>query len=109
MGAHEFSDLRMCDSRDPVDEVVRAQEPTSPAGTSDQQLAIHEIVPGGFVGLEQTVQFRGMGHPAGEETNPDGSIYEDHQANALVLPTPGLRLGTSVAPRSEPLSFRSLS
>jgi hypothetical protein len=99
----------MTDSRNLVDEVVRVQKLASPSSISDQQLAIYKIVPNRVVSLQQTVQFGSVGHPIRKETNPNGSIYEYHQAAALLLPLPGLRLGTSVAPVSEPLSLRSLS
>jgi len=46
---NEGSDLRVTDSRNPVNEVVRVQKPASPTGISDQQLAVYQIVPGGLV------------------------------------------------------------
>jgi hypothetical protein len=61
----------MTDSRDSVNEVVRVQQVGSPAGISDQQFAVHEVVPGSFVPLEQAVQFGSVGHPVGEKTDPD--------------------------------------
>jgi hypothetical protein len=72
---HEGSDVGMTDSRNPVNEVVRVQQLRSPAGISDQQLAIHEVVPGGFVSLEQAVEFGSEGHSVGEKTDPDRSVY----------------------------------
>jgi hypothetical protein len=46
---HEGNDVRMPDSRNSVNQLIRAQQLASPAGISDQQLAIHQFVPGGFV------------------------------------------------------------
>jgi hypothetical protein len=51
-GPNESGDLRMTDSRNPVNEVVRGQKPASPTGISDQQLAIYKIVPGHLVSLK---------------------------------------------------------
>ena len=99
----------MADRRNPVNQVVRVQEVASPTGMSDQQLAIHKVVPGGFVSLEQPVQFDSIGRAVGQKTDPDGSVYEDHRSHRSLLRVSGLRRGTSVAPLSEPLSFRSLS
>jgi len=68
------------------------QQLASPAGISDQQLAINEVVPGGFVYLEQAVEFGSERHPVGEKTNPDGGIYQNHSGRrscfARVLPAP---------------------
>lgn len=89
--------------------VVGFQKLNSPAGIADQQLAIHEVMAGNFVSLEQTIQFGGKRHPVREKTNPDGGIDKNHQTSVLVFLICGLRLGTSDAPRSAPLSFRNLS
>jgi hypothetical protein len=42
----------MSDSRNSVNEFVRVQQLPSPTGISDQQLAIYEVMPGGFVLIE---------------------------------------------------------
>src|ERR1700733_13688821 len=98
----------MTGMRNPVNKVVRIQQLGSPAAISDQQLAIHEVVPGGFSSHQQAVQFGGVGHAVCEEADPDGGVYQNHQAAALFLRLSGRRLGTSFASASEPLSFRNL-
>jgi len=37
-----------------------------------------------FVPLEQAVQFGGVGHSIGEKTDPDGCVYQNHQAAVLL-------------------------
>ena len=49
---NEGSDLRVTDSRNSMDEVVRFQKLASPTGISDQQLAVYQIVSGGLVSLK---------------------------------------------------------
>jgi hypothetical protein len=42
----------MTDSRNLVNELVRVQQLPSPTGVSDQQLAIYEVMSGGYVLIE---------------------------------------------------------
>src|SRR5690349_5662994 len=99
----------MTDGRDPVNKIVRVQEPGPPAAISDEQLAVHKVVPGSFVPLEQTIEFGSVGHPIGEKPDPDRSVNQDHQAAVFVLRVSCRRRGTSFACASEPLSLRNRS
>ena len=51
-GPHEYRDLFMIDSRNPVNAVIRVQELAAPTSITNQQLAVYEVVPGGFVPIE---------------------------------------------------------
>ena len=101
----------MLNIRHSVHEFVRVQQLPSTAGISDEQLAIYEVVPGRFIGFQEVVQFGRVRRPVPEETDPNRSVHEDQarQAAVFLLPVFCRRLGTSIAPASEPLSFRSLS
>jgi hypothetical protein len=95
--ANERYDVAVRDHTRLMNLLVGGQEFPAPSPVTDEEFSIDQLMPGHFIEIEESVQRSRVGRPVGKEPNPDGSVYQDHQATLRFGDDLSRRLGTSRA------------
>jgi len=106
---HELHHFVVWDRARPVNQRVRLEQPSPPRSISDQELTVDEIVAQHLVGRQELVESARKGLPAGQETDPDRGVDEDHYATRRLRAGFSRRRGASRTVGSEPNNARRRS
>src|SRR5712664_982213 len=93
--ANERNDLTVRDNARLMHPFVGGQEVSAATPVANEKFSVNQLVPRHFIATEESVQFGRIRRTVGKETNPYGSVHQNHQATLCLGDSFSRRLGTS--------------